>query len=79
MTNRFVRLYHKMRDRFGGRRKLALAIVGAWIAFELIAAAAVAIAGKEWMESRPARAQADRGGTAVPIVGTFRSGSIARF
>ena len=78
MTNRFVRHYQKLRDRLGGRRKLALAIVGAWIAFELIAAAAVAIAGKEWIESGPARAQSDRGGTT--IFGASRPGaSIARF
>ena len=72
MTNRFARTYHKIRDRLGGRRKLALAIVAIWIAVELIAAGAVAVAGKEWLE--PATAKAHSGGT--PALGFNASLSI---
>ena len=65
MTNRFARSYHKIRARLGGRRKLALTIVAIWIAAELLAVAAVAIAGKDWLESesKSAPAKADGAGT----------------
>jgi hypothetical protein len=62
-NNRFARAYRKLRSRLGGRRKLALAIVGLWIAAELLAAAAVAVAGTEWLESGSEASAADRSGT----------------
>lgn len=61
MTNRFARQYQKLRDRLGGRRKLALAIIGIWIAAELLVAAAVAIVGKEWVESGTANSSSSTG------------------
>jgi hypothetical protein len=64
MTNRFVRIYRKVRDRVGGGRKLALAIVAIWIAAELAAAVAVAVAGKAWIES--AATNAGGGGSPAP-------------
>jgi hypothetical protein len=63
MTNRFARAYEKVRIRLGGRRKLALTIVAIWIAAELIAAATVAVAGKRWLDSEPAKVKAAGGGT----------------
>ena len=73
MTNRFARAYEKIRARVGGRRKLALTIVALWIAAELIAAAAVAVAGKQWLDSDSAASQADRGGPAL-LFSSARSG-----
>ena len=64
MTNRFARIYQKIRDRAGGGRKLALTIVAIWIALELLAAAAVAVAGKAWIES--ATTKSNRSGTPAP-------------
>ena len=78
MTNRFVRIYEKIRDRLGGRRKLALAVVALWITFELLAAAAVAVAGKEWLETSPAKT--DGGGTsALGFSASHSAPSIAVF
>ena len=80
MTNRFARTYHKIRDRVGGRRKLALTIVAIWIAVELLAAAGVAVAGKEWLESKPTSAKAEGGGTpALGLRASQSSPSIAVF
>lgn len=73
MTNRFARLYQKLHARLGGRRKLALAVVGLWIAAELAAAATVAIAGKGWLESDPAPASA-KGGSAPTFGFASRAG-----
>ena len=73
MTNRFAPLYHKIRARLGGRRKLALAVVGLWIAVELLAAAGVAVAGKELLGSRSAADKADGRGT--PTLGYSASHS----
>ncbi len=73
MTNRFSRQYQKLRDRLGGRRKLALAIIGIWIAAELLVAAAVAIAGKEWIETE--KANTSSGGSSAPGFSLSRSRS----
>jgi hypothetical protein len=80
MTNRFARAYHKIRDRLGGRRKLALAIIALWIAAELIAVAAVAVAGKEWLGARPSPAKANGGNApALGFSASRSSPSIAVF
>jgi hypothetical protein len=55
MTNRFARMHHKLNAMLGGRAKLALALVALWIGLEIAAAAAVAIAGKEWLVERKAQ------------------------
>ena len=78
MTNRFARTYQKIRDRLGGRRKLALAIVAIWIAVELVAATAVAVAGKDWLESGAAKAES-RGTPALGISASLSTPSIAVF
>ena len=77
MTNRFVRHYQKIRDRLGGRRKLAFAVVAIWIAAELLAAAAVAVAGKEWLE--PASAKSSGGTAALSYSASHSAPSIAVF
>ncbi len=78
MTNRFARQYQRLRDRLGGRRKLALAIIGIWIAAELLAAAAVAVAGKGWIESGTANTSSS--GSSAPGFSLSRShSSIAVF
>lgn len=67
MTKRFVRIYEKLRDRLGGRAKLALAIVGIWIAVEIIAAVTIAILGADWLASGGAIAKSDPGGLAMTL------------
>ena len=79
MTNRFVRSYHKIRARLGGRRKLALTIIAIWIAAELIAVAAIAVAGKDWLDSESAPAKSDGGGTALSFSSGRSGPSIAVF
>lgn len=78
MTNRFARSYQKIRARLGGRRKLALTIVAIWIAAELVAAATVAIAGKEWLESGSAPAKTHGGGTGLSF-SSARSSPVSVF
>ena len=73
MTNRFARHYHKIRARLGGRGKLALAVVALWIAAELFAAVAVAVAGKEWLQSESASAKSVGGGSTTLGFGAARS------
>ncbi len=79
MTNRFVRSYAKIRARLGGRRKLALTVVAIWIAAELVAAAAVAIAGKEWLDSGSASAKANGGGPSLSLSAARSGPSISVF
>jgi hypothetical protein len=79
MTNRFARAYEKIRTRLGGRRKLALTIIAIWIAAELLAVVAVAVAGKDWLESKPAPASADGVGTSLMFGSARSSPSIAVF
>jgi hypothetical protein len=79
MTNRFARAYEKIRVRLGGRRKLALTIVAIWIAAELIAAAAVAVAGKHWLDADPAPVEATSAGAALSFSAARSSPSIRVF
>ena len=65
MTNRFARMYQKLNAMLGGRAKLALALVALWIGVEIAAAAAVVIAGKEWLVER--KAQPDSHGMSLQI------------